>query len=207
MTELKSSLLIALALGLAAATAQAQETTAPAAEAPAAEAPAAPTEAAPEAPEADGPGTTYVAETHGDWLIQCVRTEAGNDPCQMYQLLKDEQGNSVADIAMVALPKGGKAVAGATIVTPLETMLTQNISIADDTAEPRYYPFTFCAQMGCVGRIGLTEEELAAYKKGNQLQMIIVPMAAPDKKVQLAVSLKGFTAAYEAVEKANADNQ
>ena len=202
MTELKTSLLIALTLSLAAVTAQAQD-----AAAPAAEAPAATTEAAPEAPAADGPGSTYVAETHGDWAIQCVRTEEGNDPCQMYQLLKDDKGNNVADIAMVALPKGGKAVAGATIVTPLETMLTQNVSLAVDTAEPRYYPFTFCAQMGCVSRIGLTEDELAAYKKGNQLQMIIVPMAAPDKKVQLAISLKGFTAAYEAVEKANADNQ
>ncbi len=222
MMKLTNPLVIALAIGLTASAATAQDTAAPAAdtatpaaETPAADAPAAAPEApaadtaapAAEAPAADGPGTTYIAETIGDWGIQCVRTESGNDPCQMYQLLKDADGNSVADISMFALPKGGKAVAGATIMTPLETLLTQNVVLKVDSSEPRVYPFTFCAQVGCFSRIGLTAEELAAYKKGNKVQLTVVPMVAPDKKVQLDISLKGFTAAYDKVAEMNADNQ
>ena len=216
MTDVKHSLALALTLALAAATAQAQEATppAPAADAPAAEAPAAATPAetpAAEAPAAaptdapDGPGTTYIANTFDDWQVQCVRTETGNDPCQMYQLLKDANGSNVADISLLNLPAGGQIVAGANIMTPLETLLTQNVTLKLDTNEAKVYPFTFCAPQGCFARVGLTAEELAAYKKGNKVEMTVVPMAAPDQKVVVNISLKGFTSAYEAVLKANAD--
>lgn len=214
MTDLKHPLALALtlALGLAAGTAGAQDapapaTEAPAAEAPATEAPAAETtaettaDAAPEAAAADGPGTTYIAETHGDWSIQCARAAEGNDPCQMYQLLKDANGTSVADISIFPLPEGGKAVAGATIMTPLETLLTQNLVLKIDTQDPKVYPYSFCAPVGCISRVGLTPGELDSFRKGNTVTMQIVPVATPDKPVSLTISLKGFTAAYEAVEK------
>lgn len=218
MTELTKHLAIALVLGLAAPAAFAQDATAtdgaatppPAAEAPAATAPAAgdataQTPAPAEAPAADkkpdGPGSTYIAKTFDDWSLQCVHTEDGNDPCQMYQLLKDEKGNNVADISLVALTGSAKAVAGATIMTPLETLLTQGLVLKIDTNEPRSYPFTFCAPVGCFARVGLTAEELATFKKGNKVSMTVVPVAAPDHPVTVAISLKGFTAAYEAVTK------
>lgn len=230
MADLKKSLVFALALGLGSA-AFAQETTAPAAdpaptEAPAAEAPAtdapaaadtpatnAPAAEAPaEAPAADTPaepdpnaiGATYTKETFGDWKLQCIRTEDGNDPCQMYQLMEDEAGNPVADISLFGLPSGQQAAAGATIMTPLETMLTENLLIKVDASEAKVYPFTFCARIGCFARVGFTQAEIDAFKKGSKAVMTVVPMAAPDQKVNLDMSLKGFTAAYDAVVKANA---
>lgn len=216
MTELTKHLAIALVLGLAAPAAFAQDTTAtdgaattpPAAEAPAATAPAA-GDAAAQAPapatekKPDGPGTTYIAKTFDDWALQCVHTEDGNDPCQMYQLLKDDKGNNVADISMVALTGSAKAVAGATIMTPLETMLTQGLTLKIDNNEARTYPFTFCAPVGCFARVGLTAEEVASFKKGNKVSMTVVPVAAPDRPVTVSISLKGFTAAYDEVAKVN----
>lgn len=204
MSDLSKSLVIALVLGLA-APALAQDAAAPAAEAPAPEAPASEAPAA-EAPAADAEnkvGSTYVAETQGDWQVQCVRTEDGKDPCQLYQLLKDNKGNSVAEISLFGLPDGQKAAAGATIITPLETLLTENVRIKIDSGEPKVYPFTFCARIGCVARLGFTAEEVAELKKGNKAVLSIVPIAAPDQKVELPVSLKGFTAGYDAVKKAN----
>lgn len=204
MSDLSKSLVIALVLGLA-APALAQDAAAPAAEAPAPEAPASEAPAA-QAPAADAEnkvGSTYVAETQGDWQVQCVRTEDGKDPCQLYQLLKDNKGNSVAEISLFGLPDGQKAAAGATIITPLETLLTENVRIKIDSGEPKVYPFTFCARIGCVARLGFTAEEVAELKKGNKAVLSIVPIAAPDQKVELPVSLKGFTAGYDAVKKAN----
>ena len=64
---------------------------------------------------ADGVGTPYMREKSGDWEVRCVRTQDGNDPCQLYQLLTDEGGSSVAEITVFPLPEGGQAVAGATI--------------------------------------------------------------------------------------------
>lgn len=211
MTPTTRSLFTAFSLVLALGTAgHAQETTAPAADAPAA--PAADGAAAPaagadalsmgaEAAAPDGPGTAYTAATFEAWQQRCMRTTDGADPCQLYQLLKDAQGTSVAEISIFTLSKGQQAVAGATIVAPLETLLTEQLTIAVDDATPKRYPFTWCARLGCVARIGFTQAEIDGLKKGAKATMTIVPVAAPDQKVTLDISLKGFTAGYDAVAK------
>ncbi|WP_242679004.1 invasion associated locus B family protein [Rhodobacter calidifons] len=154
---------------------------------------------------ADGPGSTYVAANFEAWEQRCVRTETGKDPCQLYMLLKDKDGNSVAEFTMFNLPKGtqGPAVAGATFIAPLETLLTAGMMLQIDSAKPKAYPFTFCTQIGCVARVGFTAEEIAQMKKGANAKIVIVPFVAPDEKVELTLSLKGFTAGYDAVAAAN----
>ena len=98
---------------------------------------------------------------------------------------------------MFPLPEGGQAAAGATIVAPLETLLTENLTLGIDGAEPKRYPFTFCNRAGCVARVGFTAEELQQFRNGNAAQMSIVPAAAPDQRVELTISLSGFTAGFE----------
>jgi invasion protein IalB len=216
MTSKMTTLALLCAFGLATA-AHAQETTeAPATEAPVTEAPA---EAAPAnggsvandlslgavEGEEDGPGTPFVEATFGAaWEQRCVRTEDGSDPCQLYQLLKDGEGNSVAEISMFDLPSGGEVQAGATIVAPLETLLTENIRLKVDDAAAKIYPFTWCSEIGCIARIGFTADEVAAFKRGAKATLTIVPVVAPDQKVDLNLDLSGFTAGYDAVVAANA---
>lgn len=212
MTALARPLGLALALALvAAAPAFAQEATqAPATDtetaAPAAD-PAATEAAAPEA-TGDGMGEPYVAETFEAWELRCVRTEDGSDPCQLYQLLKDkETAKPVAEISLLALPEGGEAVAGATIIVPLETLLTQQLNITVDKGKTKRFPFTFCAEVGCVARVGFTQEDIDGFKKGSVATVTVVPVAAPDQTVNVDISLKGFTAGFDAVAKANAPKQ
>lgn len=151
----------------------------------------------------DGIGSTYTAGTFGTWEQRCVKTEDGADPCQLYHLLKDAEGNNVAEISIFGLPAGQQAAAGATVIVPLETLLTADLSMAVDSASARKYPFSWCSNIGCVARIGFTEAEVAGFKKGNNAKLTIVPVVAPDQKVDLTVSLSGFTAGYDAVNKAN----
>ena len=160
-----------------------------------------------EVADPDAPGTTYVPETFGDWEMRCVRAKEGNDPCQLYQLLKDEKGNSVAEISVFGLKDGGKASAGATIITPLETLLTPAVTIQVDNAKAKRYPFTFCTGIGCFSRIGFTAAEVTSFKRGNAALMQIVPAGEPDQRVNLAISLTGFTAGYDAVNEANGVSQ
>ncbi len=217
MTHLPRSLVLSfgLAFALGAMPAFAQET-APAEPA----APAADTVVTGDAPTADGlnmgvdpnaaapapltqetaeVGQTYTLTTFESWEQRCVKTADGSDPCQMYQLLKDKDGNNVAEISMFPLPKGGQAAAGATIIAPLETLLTANLQLSIDGSKAKIYPFTFCAQIGCVARVGFTGDEVAQFQKGNAAVITIVPAAAPEEKVELTVSLASFSKAYEAV--------
>ncbi len=142
-------------------------------------------------------GQQYIRETFGDWSLRCLRAAEGADPCQLYQLLEDADGNAVAEISLFPLPAGGQAAAGATIVAPLETLLTEQLTIAVDGSTPRRYPFTFCNMGGCVARVGFTEAEVTQFKRGARATLRLVPAAAPDQDVTLEISLLGFTAGYD----------
>ncbi|WP_430464100.1 invasion associated locus B family protein [Tabrizicola sp.] len=144
-------------------------------------------------------GQGYLAANFDLWEQRCEKTADGKDPCQLFQLLKDAEGNAVSEFSMFPLPAGGQAAAGATVVVPLETLLTAALTIAIDSAPAKVYPFTFCAQIGCVARVGFTAEEVEQFKKGAKATITVVPAAAPETKVNVDISLKGFTAGYEAV--------
>lgn len=144
-------------------------------------------------------GKPYTAETIGSWEMRCIKVEEGEDPCQMYQLMDDGQGAPVAEVSLFRLPSGGKAVAGATIIVPLETAIPQQLMIAIDGGKTRRYPYAFCNPVGCYVRLGLTADDVAAFKRGNEAKMTIVPALAPDQKVVLSLSLEGFTASYDKV--------
>lgn len=144
-------------------------------------------------------GTTYDLEAKGDWAIRCLRSPAEQDPCEMTQVLTDGEGNNVAEISMFKLPDGQAAVAGATIATPLETLLTEQLRIAVDSAPAKRYPFRFCTQAGCYAQVGFTAEEIAAFKKGSKATLTIVPRMAPDQQVGVTMSLSGFTDAFESI--------
>jgi invasion protein IalB len=151
-----------------------------------------------EAEETPKPGETYVKETFGDWALRCIVVAEGEDPCQMYQLLEDQNGQAIAEFTMFRLPEGGEARAGATIVVPLETSLQEQLLIKVDEGSARRYPFAFCNAIGCYARIGLTAEDVDAYKRGSQAVLSIVPALAPDqRRVNVTLSLNGFTAAFD----------
>lgn len=143
-------------------------------------------------------GDTYIQETIADWSLRCIQAAAGENPCQMYQLLSDESGSPVAEFTMLRLPEGQQAVGAATIVVPLETALQRGLSIKVDDGPSKSYPYAFCNTIGCYARIGLTAEDVDSYKRGGQAVLTIIPVTAPDQQVNVTLSLNGFTAAFDA---------
>jgi invasion protein IalB len=153
-------------------------------------------------PDVVSEGDSYVASVFDDWELVCVKmpegTEGG-DPCQIYQLLRDQEGNATAEISLFPLDPGQEAVAGATVLTPLETLLTSELVMQIDASSAKRYPFTFCTAIGCIARVGFTAAELDAFRRGSVAKWFLVPVAAPDQVIELSMSLKGFTAAYRAL--------
>ena len=161
------------------------------------------------APQAAQPTEdTYIRNTHGDWAVQCLRAPEGQpEPCQMYQLLKDGDGNNVAEISIVRLVNGGQVAAGGTFVVPLETLLTEKLGLRVDSGQAKRYDFSFCTTVGCYARVGFTAEDVAAFRRGNVGNVVIVPALAPDQRVQVTMSLSGFTAAYDEISALEEQNQ
>lgn len=150
--------------------------------------------------EARAVGTGYVAEEYGDWSIRCITAPEGQqDQCSLYQLLYSADGAPVSEFSIFALASDGPAAAGATIVVPLETLLTEQLTMAVDGQNARVYQFSSCNAAGCVARIGFTQAEMDEMKRGISAAIRIVPAAAPDRNVVLDISLLGFTAGFEAL--------
>ncbi len=151
--------------------------------------------------DADAPtdlGQTYTRSSNGAWEIRCLRTEVPeNDPCQMYQLMDDGEGVPVAEFSLFRLPGTGQAKAGATVIVPLETSLQDQLTIRVDGGNAKRYPYLFCNTLGCYARIGLTEADVSAFKRGSKATLSLVPARAPEQEINLTLSLDGFTASYD----------
>ena len=146
-------------------------------------------------------GQPYISETFGDWALRCIVPAEGEaERCNLYQLLINDAGVSVAEFNLFTLPEGARAFAGANVVVPLETQLTEELTLAVDGENARRYPFSFCNRAGCVARIGFTAPDIDALKAGNEAIIRIVPSRTPAQEVILRVSLSGFTAAFESAQ-------
>ncbi|NIZ14657.1 invasion associated locus B family protein [Phaeobacter sp. HF9A] len=146
-------------------------------------------------------GQRYSKEKFGDWDLACVRSESENDPCSLLQVLLDEDGGPVAEVTMFRIDQeGGQAVAGATVIAPLETLLPAGLTISVDGAPGKRYNFSFCNGAGCVAQIGLTEADINAFKQGTKAMFSLRPATSPETVVSVPMSLKGFTAGYNAVD-------
>ena len=169
------------------------EPAAPGTAAPAAAQP----EGTPAAPAQDQVGSYHTRSTHGDWQLRCLRTQDGKDPCELYQLLRDDQQTPVAEISVI--PFSGEPAAILNFVAPLETNLEAGMGLQIDSGKNNRYPFMVCAPIGCVSRIGMTQAELDSLKRGNKATVSLLPFGGTMEKnlVQLNVSLSGFTAGFD----------
>jgi invasion protein IalB len=57
--------------------------------------------------------------------------------------------------------------------------------------------------VGCVSRIGITADELNGFRQGSEATVTIYSVAAPRQPLTLTISLKGFTAGFNAMLAAN----
>lgn len=187
-----ASILVA-SQGIAQTTEEPAGTETPAAET--AETPAAEDEAPEE--QVDVPqAPQIISENFGDWELRCT---ADKSDCFMYQLMQDDAQNPVAEFTIVALPEGSAAAAGATVVTPLGTMLDTGLIVQVDSGQARKYAYNWCDQSGCFARFGFEPTMLNNYKKGNVARVRLVSVSRPEQPVDLTLSLTGFTGAFNAM--------
>ena len=148
-------------------------------------------------------GEPYVANKFNDWTVHCIRSADGKDPCEMKQLLLNEQNQPMSEISLFKLPEGQPAAAGANLVVPLETLLTEPLTITYDEDTTKQYPYRFCNEVGCYVRIGMTAEEVETLKKGDVADITVVHIARPQTPIRFGMSLSGFTKAFNSLPAVN----
>ena len=143
----------------------------------------------------------YEREAHGDFSVRCARVpDTAVEPCQLFQRLTDANGNPTADVNFFDVAGDGQVQGGATVVTPLQTLLTSQVTLSVDCGAERRYPFAFCDTQGCYSRMGFTAAEMAEFRAGATATISVRPALAPEQLVVMNMSLAGFTAGMQAIE-------
>lgn len=144
-------------------------------------------------------GEQYVKEEKGDWSLACIKSDTNTDPCAIRQLLNGPQGQPIAEITIEKLPTGNAAVAGATVIVPLETLLQAKLALSIDGSPRKLYDYHHCSSFGCLANVGLTQGDVDAMKAGSKAVLSLVPMVAPNQVLEIDVSLSGFTAGFDSL--------
>ncbi|WP_224814799.1 invasion associated locus B family protein [Hasllibacter sp. MH4015] len=155
------------------------------------------------------PGEPYVSDIFRDWQIRCIRAEGDEAPdrCEMFQLLEEENGNPVAEFRIsAALFEQDDTVATATILTPLDTLLSPGLQIQIDDNPPATVPYAFCRPIGCFVQLALTADDISQFESGADTAVRLFALIRDESgqmggaPVPTVASLRGFTAAFASLE-------
>ena len=135
----------------------------------------------------------YIKERFENWTLKCIKPVNSIERCEANQIIFNQKQQPVAEISIIKLPKGQVAAAAATIIVPLETILSEGLVLAIQELEPKKYQFKFCNSLGCYSQIGLTDDEVEALKRKGKASIFLKHISSGDQQIVIPMSLDGFT--------------
>lgn len=144
--------------------------------------------------------TEPTAQDFDDWRMVCETVEK-QQRCRAFQRLSIKQGGNsqVMLIASIGYIEDGKSrVPTLRLTTPLGVILPAGLTVNVDKGEKENLPYHVCLPDGCMTEIGLSDKGIADMKKGRAMH-VVYRAAGIKQPVAVQVSLKGFTAAHNAL--------
>ena len=132
--------------------------------------------------------------TSGDWTLECGALPSGKRICQMTQVVNNPKDGKPLLQAAVIKPSGGKK-AILRLVAPLGVWLRPGVGFSINGGSKNNLNFEFCLREGCIAQLGLSSGLVNAMKRGSKARLSIQNIQR--RKLNLDVSLRGFTAAYD----------
>lgn len=125
----------------------------------------------------------------GDWKVTCKE----NENCRMAQsVINKTTGQAVVQLRIFKEPKPT-----ALFSFPLGILLNTGWQLRVDNGKAHLLPFEICREDGCHAGINLTEPLTNSMKRGSKLNVRFHD--SQQNPVDIELSLKGFTDAYEAL--------
>ncbi len=141
--------------------------------------------------------TTREPEVFKDWTMTCEQPAGSeHEQCYVFQNLILKKGRQrVLNVAIGRIAKDNQPAALFTF--PLGISLPGGVGLKIDEGEPLRFAVERCQANGCVAPLRLDEKLLAALKSGDQARVAFRDAAR--REIVVPVSLRGFTAAFNAL--------
>ncbi|MDH3582486.1 MAG: invasion associated locus B family protein [Hyphomicrobiales bacterium] len=146
--------------------------------------------------------------THGDWELRCdTPPRSQSEQCVIMQVSKFEipgieksEDRENVGLTVIALKAADRQAPFLRVLAPLGVLLARDngdLGMRIDGANLGNFGFVRCLPKGCVAEISMTSSFLGKMKAGNVAKFTI--HQTPQEKIAIPVSLKGFTAGYNAL--------
>jgi len=133
-----------------------------------------------------------LTETYSAWTVRCAAAQDAGRRCVMVQALQRENGGERLLLAELVIAGGNTTLS---MLTPFGLAVSQGARLQVDENEALEVPFFTCLPRGCVLRHTLSEDAIAAMRRGATLKTRFT-VAQAGEPFELGVSLNGFSAAY-----------
>lgn len=163
-----------------------------------------PPQASPAAPPADPAQPERTAAAYGDWTLRCetlvAAAGAPGRACEVTQTVLDQRGQPIAQLALGRPP--GNARLALVAQLPVNAAVDQAARLLPgDAGQPVLtLPFRNCQPRGCFAQSEPTDAELGTMRRRAEPLRLEYQDAARSA-VALPVSLRGLTAALDALER------
>lgn len=128
-----------------------------------------------------------------DWRVACTKDRS---QCQMFQRISTQKGKRPLLTAIVTyIGKEGAKVPVMRFVVPMGVRLPAGLGFRIDDQKAQNIPFQICGPGGCITESPFDDAVLANLRKSKNI--IISFKLAGQKPLSVAVSLKGFAAAFD----------
>lgn len=134
--------------------------------------------------------------TFGDWSVRCVSAETGKR-CIMVQILKARQDQSqLLRFELNAVAENDAAQGF--MVLPFGVDVNKGVSMSIDGGARFNLAYRTCRTFGCVVPATFSSGAVQAMQQGSQIAVTIYTIDG-ENSFDVPVSLKGFTAAFNAL--------
>ncbi len=140
---------------------------------------------------------TAEVQRFADWVLRC-RPKTADQPriCRMVQSIVTTEGARPV-LEVVVGRFGAERTLAAVILVPLGVRLRPGLGLQVDDSTAQVFFFERCRRNSCQAEVVLKEELLKSFKAGLVGNVMFQDGAG--RPVKVAFSLKGFTAALEAL--------
>ncbi len=139
----------------------------------------------------------YVKTTQQSWQVKCLRPikkdAASKEQCFMVQENADEDDPSIS-ASIVILETAPKSFS-IRITVPLGVFLPKALKLKIDDKDVGSVPYIYCFAAGCLVESTMPDILTDKFKKGQTASLTF--FAANQQKLEMPISLSGFTKAYK----------
>lgn len=141
-----------------------------------------------------------VVATEGAWSVKCGAPPGSKtEKCWVEQKVTAEDRPQVG-LTIVYFQSPDKQVRRLQAVAPLGVLLVNGLGLKIDSQDIGRVPFQRCPPLGCIAEAQVDDKLINLFKNGSEALFVIFD--TPEAGIGIPVSLTGFSAAVDSLEKA-----